>query len=503
MKSLFYLTVFFAGLLGIWSCNEDTFVEPLQLTSVRGRVVLSTNQRPVGNAVVRLTPGGRQVTTDSAGAFRFDSVLVGNYTVQVSKAGFGTQVATVVASIDTSPIVTIQLTDDRTQNQPPTTPVLVAPTLSTSAVSTTTTLKWTATDPNRDTLTYSVLLFRSGTTTPAQSFTGIRADSLVVNLDYNTNYLWQVIVSDGIATVNGPVWSFRTVAFPDYSYVFTRRINGQFQVFGSNATGDAAQFTRDGSNWRPTVSPNRQLIAFISNRDTDPQLYVMNADGSNQRRVTTVPIAGVALTDVSFAWSPDGTQLLYPVNDRLYAVRLDGTGLRIVAQAAPGRLFAGCDWTAQGNRIVARTTGPTVYDNDISIYPADGGTPTSVLARRNNRVGNPVFSVGGGQLLFTIDISGFQNETGRQLDARMFLLDLSTAALTDLSLTQSGNNNQIQNKPTGTNDLDPRFSPNGAQVIFTNTDNTGNGPRTVFVSDIDGRNRRQLFTNAEMPFWRQ
>ena len=127
------------------------------------------------------------------------------------------------------------------------------------------------------------LLFRGGSTTPTSSFTSIRADSLVVGLDYNTPYLWQVIVKDGVNTVNGPIWSFKTGAFPDYSYLFARRINNQFQIFGANATGGAAQFYARGQQLAtPSPAPTGKLIAYVSNVDTDLQLYIMNADGSNK-----------------------------------------------------------------------------------------------------------------------------------------------------------------------------------------------------------------------------
>lgn len=503
MKSIVYLTVFIAGLLGLWGCGEDTYVDPIQLTTIRGRVLLSLNQQPVRNASVKLTPTSRIITTDSAGSFRFDSVLAGKYTLSASKTGYGTEVATVETSANSSPLVTILLTDDKTQNRAPTSATLVAPASNTTIQSTTVTLKWKATDPNRDTLTYDVLLFRGGTSTPIQSFTGLKTDSLVVSaLDYNTTYLWQVITKDGVNTVNSAVFSFRTGAFPDYSYVFARRVNGQFQIFAANATGAAAQFTRDGSNWRPIASPNRQQIAYISNVDTELHLYIINADGSNLRRVTTVPIAGLSATDLSFSWSPDGTQLLYPSNNRLYAVRTDGTGLRTVTQAPAGRTFAGCDWTSQGNRIAYRTTGSSVYDNELSVLTVDGGQTQSVFTRPGSRVGNPVFSVSGRQLAFSADSSMFQNEQGRQLDARLYLLNLTTGSLTDISSLQTNTNQNLTNKPAGINDLEPRFSPTGSQLIFTNTDNTGTGQRNVFTIDIDGRNRKLLLQQAEMPYWR-
>ncbi|GAB3773222.1 hypothetical protein GCM10028818_14450 [Spirosoma horti] len=510
MKSLFYLTIVLAGLLGLWSCNEDTYVDPIQLTTVRGRVLYSSNQQPARNASVKLSPTSRIITTDSAGNFRFDSVVAGKYTLQVSKANYGTEVATVETSADTSPLITILLTDDKTQNRPPSSPTLVSPATNSTTQSTTLTLKWSATDPNRDSLTYDVLLFRAGSTTPTASYTGLTADSVRVNLDYNTTYLWQVIVKDGINTVNGPVWSFMTGSFLDYSYLFVQRLNGQYQIFGSNATGGMAQLTRNGSNWRPVASPNRQQIAFISNVNTDLQLYVMNTDGSNIRQVTTVPIAGLYSTDLSFSWSPDGTQLLYPSNDRLYTIRTDGTGLRIVAQAPSGRIFSGCDWTPQGNRIAARTTGTSVYDNEITTFQADGSGIKSVFVRKDNRVGNPAFSVNGRQLVFSADSSGFMNEQGRQLDARIYLLDLTTNGITNLSAFQN-TSNQTQNgtgKPAGTNDLDPRFSPNGSQILFTNSDNTGTGIRFVYSLELNGSgqnnsSRKLLFTSAEMPYWRQ
>jgi Tol biopolymer transport system component len=430
--------------------------------------------------------------------------VVGNYTVQASKAGYGTQVATVAASVGTSPIVTLLLTDDKTQNRPPTMPTLIAPALNSTAQSTTLTLKWQSTDPNRDTLTYNVLLYKSGAATPTASYTGLAADSLIVSgLDYNTTYLWQVIVSDKINTVNGPIWSFQTRTYPEYSYVFARRMNGRFQIFGATADGVVNQLTREGSNWRPIVSPNRQKIAFISNTDTELQLYLMNLDGSGRQQVTSVPIAGLSAADLSFCWSPDGTQLLYPSNDRLYVVRTDGTGLRAVAQASSGRVWAGCDWTPQGNRIAARSTGTGLYDNELSVFSPDGSDNRVVYTRRRARVGNPVFSVNGRQLVFSADSTDFQNEQGRQLDARLYRLDLSSAAITDLSRSQTSSSGSGQaNKPAGTNDLEPQFSPNGAYIIFTNTDNTGIGQRSVYVADADGRNRRLVLQQAEMAYWR-
>ena len=241
---------------------------------------------------------------------------------------------------------------------------------------------------------------------PTQTLTGLTADSLVLkDLAYGTTYYWQVTVSDGVNTVTGKTWSFRTVPFPNVAYTFARRMGSRYQIFVSTDGTTAIQLTQSGNNWRPVVSPNRQQIAFISNAETDLHLFVMNYDGSNLHRATTVPVAGLMPTDLSFCWSPDGTQLLYPGTNKLYVVNADGSGngLRVVAQAPYGRSFAGCDWTGQGDRIIARTTGASIYDNRFIVMSPQGKDTTTVLNKPASRVGNPVFSITGKEALYTSD----------------------------------------------------------------------------------------------------
>lgn len=500
------LLLFFAAFVSLLqACNEDVYVEPKLYGAVRGQVFFSTTQQPAGGALVRVSSTGRSVVTDSSGRFFFDSLVTGSYTLQITRTGYQTEALTVQIDDERTQNVTAYLRNDVSTDRPPTMPASPSPATGSLNVPTTVVLKWKATDPDkRDSLLYEVRLFKEGETAYTTIGFEQKADSILVrNLLYNTTYYWQVVAKDSKSSTVGDVWTFRTASIPDFSFLFARRDERErFQIFASNEAGATFQLTQEGSNWRPVASPNRERIAFLSNIDTETHLYVMNKDGSNLRRVTTVPVNGISLLDLSFCWSPDGTQLLYPSNDKLYSVRTDGTGLRLVYQAPTGRFFAGCDWTEQGNRIVARTTGGNVYDNELLLVSPDGTNPTVIFTRKMNRVSNPVFSVNGQQVLFSLDASGFQNDQGRQLNARIQLLTLSSGALADLS----------NGKPEGTNDLEPRFSPNGAFVIFTNVDNTGNRDkiRQVFVLDVARaatnlpvtQIRDLKIDQAEMPFWR-
>ena len=54
----------------------------------------------------------------------------------------------------------------------------------------------------------------------------------------------------------------------------------------------------------------------------------------------------------------------------------------------------------------------------------------------------------------------------------------------------------------GYNDTNPRFSPNGAQIIFEYSSNAPGSPKEIWIMDIDGNNRRKLFNEGEMPDWK-
>ncbi len=85
---------------------------------------------------------------------------------------------------------------------------------------------------------------------------------------------------------------------------------------------------RDGS-YLPSFSPDGRQIAFAATAEgsSAQDIYVMNVDGTNVRRVTTHPDS-----DTTPTWSPSGTQIAF-TSDRtgkpqIYVMNVDGSGLR-------------------------------------------------------------------------------------------------------------------------------------------------------------------------------
>lgn len=86
----------------------------------------------------------------------------------------------------------------------------------------------------------------------------------------------------------------------------------------------------------PQWSPDGRQIAFISDRDGSKALYLMNRDGSNQRKIA------IASIGTDFAWSPDGRRIALTRND--FSIR-DTGGLYVVD------LFTGEETQLTGGQI--------------------------------------------------------------------------------------------------------------------------------------------------------
>ena len=101
-------------------------------------------------------------------------------------------------------------------------------------------------------------------------------------------------------------------------------------------------------------SPDRTRIALSSNRGGSYDLWVMDADGHNLRRLTTD-----AGTEGEPVWTHDGTRIVYTTSPRagppqLASIRVDGTDNRALTTAGGGNHSA--DISPDGSTVVFVST---------------------------------------------------------------------------------------------------------------------------------------------------
>ncbi|MCC6726193.1 MAG: carboxypeptidase regulatory-like domain-containing protein [Saprospiraceae bacterium] len=481
-----------------FSCTEDT-IKPDVFGSLSGQVLIEGTSIPVADAIVSTNPPTSQVLTDATGRFVFDEIETGTYAIRAEKTGLSSASETVTIVEDKESAVIISMSEKTVENTPPTAPEAIQPLSGATNLGTTILLKWTSTDADEDTLSFDVYTYHSAQGAGLLVAEGITDTTFqLTNVKYGTTCFWQVVANDGEnEPVFSEVWGFTTQDFPAHPFVFAKIANGKFDVFAAqnaNVNTPIYQLSNlPGSSFRPRISPLGDKVAFLNNNFINTQIYVMKRDGTDPELVpTTVPIDGSDMFQLDFCWSPDGTKLLFMNKNRLYKTNLDGSGLALFAELPVGEEFVEVDWAPVTNKIAARTVGNQPYIGKILLYSESGTLEQTLVADLPGNIGGPAFSVDGSSILYTHDIDGLETSDGRQLNAHIFLKNIASGTTTDLSV----------DKPAGFNDLDPKFSPNGAQVIFVETSNAPNSPKNISLMNGMGQGRLTMFQNAEMPDWK-
>lgn len=487
----------------ITSCNENT-INPVLYGTISGIVFGPDGKTAVSGASITTNPASSAIVTDGSGKFIVKTVPVGSYSVSASKSGYNnTSVSVSVVSGETvQAVIFLSASSSFTPGIP------ANPSPSNQAVNqpVSLTLSWhnaISSGFNADTTYFNVYLLESGSTDRKLIASDITDTTTSVSgLKFNTTYYWQVTAkgSDTLKA-NSDTWSFTTIPVPDNPVIFSRIVNGNYQIFSSDsASKNLIQLTSDNNrDWWPRFNPKLNKIAFTSNSSIEPQIYTMNTDGSDLFQVTSIGVTGYGNYGIGFCWAPDGDNILYSHNDKLYRIGSDGTNLTLIATAPAGRNFRECGYSPDGSKIVVLTIGANVYDSEIYLMNSDGSNMTLLVDNSAGATASPSFSIDGSKVLYTHDVSGFEGNDGRMLDSHIFEIDIITKSIVDLSINQVNNGD---NKTAGTNDLNPRYSSNGAYIIFENGSNVSNSTKDIWTMNVNGSNRNKIISNGIMPDWK-
>jgi Tol biopolymer transport system component len=327
-------------------------------------------------------------------------------------------------------------------------------------------------------------LIRSGTSSAAPFVAGVAARYLSGNPQATPAAVSQAII--GNATQNkvvdaGAGTPNRLLYRPQGKIAFSSNRDGNVEIYTMNADGSEQTrlTTHDYSDdmW-PEYSPDGTKIAFTSGRGDDLyyQIYVMNADGSNVTRITNSRTGHCAES----AWSPDGKQIAFRSNRdggdwEIYAINVDGTNERRLTNSPGWDLDPA--WSPDGKKIAFETTRDDPYNLEIYTMNADGTNQVNITNNLNTVGAHndyyPAWSSDGSKIAFVFDGNG-------------------TDEIYVMNADGSGRTN-VSNLPT-TWEYNPSWASDDSKLVFQSDKDDGRGE--IYVMDAIGGNITRLTFNT-------
>ena len=217
-------------------------------------------------------------------------------------------------------------------------------------------------------------------------------------------------------------------------------------------------------------------IAFVSHRDGNPEIYVMNADGTNQTRLTNHPAE-----DTLPSWSSDGARLAFVSlrdgNQEIYVMDADGSNLARLTDNPDHD--GGPAWSPDGASI-AYVSRIGEGNFEVYVMDADGSDQVRLTF---NLVGetSPSWSPDGTKIAFTSERQGHKEIFVMNADGS------NQVPLMDLEPTGIFQRHQM-----------PVWSTNDAKIAFRQPGEDGGG---IYVINVDGTNETLLNVAAAWPAW--
>ena len=202
-------------------------------------------------------------------------------------------------------------------------------------------------------------------------------------------------------------------------------LENRIYVINTDGTNETSP-TRTPIGTAPVWSPDGTKIAFASTQYVREQenrtssagvaantfdVYVMNADGTNQTRLTTGPY------DEGYPdWSPDGKKIAFLYehlggNNEIYVMNADGTNqIRLTNTSG---IEWGPAWSPDGKKIAFVSNRDGDYDDyRLYIMNADGSGQTRLTSEVRVALEGPTFSPSGEKITFIGSRGGDYNDSG-------------------------------------------------------------------------------------------
>lgn len=161
--------------------------------------------------------------------------------------------------------------------------------------------------------------------------------------------------------------------------------NGTDLVFATMDSTEPKRITigRGTDNTSPSYSPDGTQVAFISGRSGSPQVYIMDADGSNVQLLTPYK-PGVRSYRASPDWSPDGRAIAYEQQNGNFQVWMIDLRDRVPKQLTSEGENEDPSWAPDGRHLVF--TSSRGGDKQLWIMDTESGRARQLTHSKGARL---------------------------------------------------------------------------------------------------------------------
>ena len=206
----------------------------------------------------------------------------------------------------------------------------------------------------------------------------------------------------------------------------------------------------------------RTKIAFTSLRDGNTEIYVMDGDGKNQRRLTVNPT-----NDEYPTWSPDGKKIAFVSNRNVGHIQIwviDADGVNPI-RLTDGVWDQNPDWSPDGKRIA--------YDVLLNPLDADKWNRTIYVIDSDGRNSRQL-----------IKEPAYDTHPSWSADSKKIMFSSHREDGTaEIYVVEADGRNQKRITFDFTNKFLPTWSPNGKRIAFVHD-------LQIYVMDRNGENQR-------------
>jgi Tol biopolymer transport system component len=276
---------------------------------------------------------------------------------------------------------------------------------------------------------------------------------------------------------------------------FVSRRDGNDEIYVMNPDGSHQTNLTNNSadDYAPAWSPEGAKIAFVSNRNGNSQIFVMNADGSDPVQLT---FDGFSYPG-SLSWSPDGTRIAFSASQNqnfasdIYIINSDGSHLRRLTNATDDLDFSSdTSWSPDGTRIVFDRG---FFSADLYVINADGSNVT-MLATDG---WSPDWSPDGAEIAFARSATPCYPLDPPFLPCLFEIFAINATGSNPRRLTTT---------PSPFSTANPAWSPDGARIAFEKEKIANDNSiitDEINVMNADGSNQTSLTNtgNNSSPAW--